>query len=104
MTDILDTIDREALRIRAEELRENFRRAFEAARPGLIHLGRQVAGIAEGAARVFHAYNPAAWHKATGVKRRRCPHCIPAFARPKPLCIDGHAYRRRQRARVRRKR
>jgi hypothetical protein len=35
-------------------------------------------------------------------KHRRCARCHPR-AFPKPLAIDGHAYRRRQRARRRRR-
>lgn len=88
----------------AERLRDEIRRGVELARPALAELGRQVAGFGDQLAAFFHDYDPARWHRYYRTRRRHCERCIPPFAHPKPCPVDGHAYRRRQRARVRRRR
>lgn len=81
-----------------------YRAAWRSAAPVLANIGREFGRWTQAMSDRVHDANPARWHANKGVKRRHCPRCIPAFARTKPLAIDGAALDRRRRARVRRKR
>jgi hypothetical protein len=69
----------------------------------LADFGRAVAEafrpVVEWAAKTIHDVHRTLFPR----KHRRCVRCHPKL-KPKPLAVDGHAYRRRQRNRVRRRR
>jgi hypothetical protein len=88
----------------ADAFAAQLRQGFDQMRTYFQAVARSLSKTAEELTRFFHDANPRAWHQRVGIRRRHCRRCVPASARTLPLCIDGHEYRRRQRARVRRKR